>query len=172
MEPSPAGLRFRTTLAVGCRARWATGSASSKAAYGFGFYEVSMKIADVRGMNNAFWLTTSDHYEIDVGEVQFPSYSHIGLQFWPVIEGAQHAGVGFGATFAANLAYDFHDYGVLWTADGLVFEMEGEPVAALVTGGAVRGVATVRLSAALGRRRCSPCARDHAGCSYLNFDET
>jgi len=51
--------------------------------------EATMKIADIKGMNNAFWMTTDDnpatgdHFEIDVTEAQFPGYSHIGLQQYP-----------------------------------------------------------------------------------------
>ncbi len=149
VETSNVGVRFKTLVATDCRAHWSTGSIFTKAQYSYGFFEATMKIADIKGMNNAFWLTTQDHYEIDVGEVQYPNYSHIGLQYWPVDKTETHAGVGFGAHFADNLSYGFHDYGVLWTANDLIFEVDGEPVAALTTNGAIKGSANVWLSAAL-----------------------
>jgi len=34
-----------------------------KAKYSYGFFEATMKIADVKGMNNAFWMTTEDHLD-------------------------------------------------------------------------------------------------------------
>jgi hypothetical protein len=39
-----------------------------------------MKIADIKGMNNAFWMNTGnqpatgDYFEIDVSELQYPNY--------------------------------------------------------------------------------------------------
>lgn len=149
VETSNVGARFATLVATDCRARWSTGSIFTKAQYSYGFFEATIKIADIKGMNNAFWLTTQDHYEIDIGEVQYPNYSHIGLQYWPTDKSEKHAGVGFGAKFADNLSYGFHDYGVLWTPKELIFEVDGEPVAALVTNDAIKGPANMWLSAAL-----------------------
>jgi len=149
VEASNVGARFKTMVATDCRARWSTGSIFTKAQYSYGFLEATIKIADIKGMNNAFWLTTQDHYEIDVGEVRYPNYSHIGLQYWPTSKSEKHAGVGFGAKFTDNLSYGFHDYGVLWTPKELIFEVDGEPVAALVTNGAIKGPANIWLSAAL-----------------------
>jgi len=62
-----------------------------------------MKIADIKGMNNAFWMTTEDHvetgdhFEIDVSEVQFPNYEHIGLQQYPAKgnKTLKHTGMGW-----------------------------------------------------------------------------
>jgi beta-glucanase (GH16 family) len=149
VETSNVGARFKTLVAPDCHAHWSTGSILTKAEYGYGFFEAAMKIADIKGMNNAFWLTTQDHYEIAVGEVQYPNYSHIGLQYWPTNKSEQHAGVGFGGKFADNPSFGFHDCGVLWTVKELIFEVDGEPVAALITNGAIKGPANVWLSAAL-----------------------
>ena len=41
------------------------------------------------------------------------------------------------------------DVGLLWTPTDMVYEVDGEPIAAVVTHGAVKGPATVRLSTAL-----------------------
>jgi beta-glucanase (GH16 family) len=95
-------------------------------------------------MNNAFWMTTEDHlatrdhFEIDVSEVQYPSYDHIGLQQYPAKgnKNLKHTGMGWGAKFADDLSSGFHDYGVLWTAREMIFEIDGEPVAAVVTNNA------------------------------------
>jgi beta-glucanase (GH16 family) len=73
---SGAGLRLKTEVATGCHHKWSTGYINSKAKYSYGFFEAAMKIADIKGMNNAFRMTTEDHletgdhFEIDVSEVQ------------------------------------------------------------------------------------------------------
>jgi Glycosyl hydrolases family 16 len=151
VETSPAGLRLKTLVAGNCRtAHWSTGHVASKAKYGYGFYEARIKIADIKGVNNAFWLTTDDNFEIDVTEATYPSYMHMGLQYWPHNGIQKHAGMGWGVSFVDNLSYGFHDIGLLWTPSGLVYEVDGEPVAAVEMHGRVKGPAQIRFSTALG----------------------
>jgi len=115
-----------------------------------GFFEARIKIADIKGINNAFWLTTDDNFEIDVAEATNPSYIHIGLQYWPPHNSTEtHAGMGWGANFVENLSEGFHDIGVLRRPSDMVFEVDGEPVAAVITK-AVKGPAAIRFSTALG----------------------
>jgi len=151
VEPSNAGLRLKTLLAADCKKpgqNWSAGSVTSKATYSYGFFEATMKLAGSKGMNNSFWMTTADHYEIDVTETQYPNYSHLGLQYWPVNKNEQHQGLGFGANYDHNLSYAFHDYGMLWTPAGIIYEVDGEPVAALSTS-AVKGPLNILLSLAV-----------------------
>jgi beta-glucanase (GH16 family) len=116
-----------------------------------------MKIADIKGMNNAFWMTTEDHaatgdhFEIDISEVQYPSYDHLGLQQYPAKgnKTLQHTGMGWGVKFVDDLSAGFHDYGLLWTPDELIFEIDGEPVAAAVTNNSVNGPSDIAFSSAL-----------------------
>jgi beta-glucanase (GH16 family) len=149
---SSVGLRLKTEIATGCHHKWSTGYIISKARYHYGFFETTMKIADIKGMNNAFWMNTEDHpetgahFEIDISEVQYPSYDHIGLQQYTKIN---HTGMGWGAKFADDLSSGFHDYGLLWTPKEMIFEVDGEPVAAVVTNNAVMEPADVRISTAL-----------------------
>ena len=76
---------------------------------------------------------TGDYFEIDVSEVQYPSYDHIGLQQYPAKEknvalsNVKHTGMGWGAKFVDDLSSGFHDYGVLWTPTEMIFEIDGEP---------------------------------------------
>jgi beta-glucanase (GH16 family) len=154
---TPDGLDIKTLLATNCHNKWATGYIASKAHYGYGFFEARMKIADIKGMNNAFWMTTDDHpqtgdhFEMDVTEAQYPDYSHLGLQQYPAK--GNHAikwtGMGWGAKFDHDLSAGYHDYGVLWLPNEIVYEVDGEPVAAAVTNGAVHPPAMVELSTAL-----------------------
>ncbi|HZR34931.1 MAG TPA: glycoside hydrolase family 16 protein, partial [Nevskia sp.] len=150
VEASSAGLKLKTLLADDCRtARWSTGHIASKVKYGYGFYEARIRIADIKGVDNAFWLTTDDNFEIDVTETYYPSYMHLGLQYWPYNGSEKHAGMGWGLNFIDNLSSGFHDVGLLWTSTGLVYEVDGEPVAAVTTHGRVIGPAVIRLSTAL-----------------------
>ncbi|MBV8701898.1 glycoside hydrolase family 16 protein [Bradyrhizobium sp.] len=152
VEASAAGLRLKTLGASTCRsAQWSTGHIGSKAKYGYGFFEARIRIADTKGINNAFWLTTDDNFEIDVAEATYPSYIHIGLQYWPPPNSTvKHAGMGWGASFVENLSYGFHDIGLLRRPNEMIFEVDGEPVAAVVTKEAVNGPANIRFSTALG----------------------
>jgi hypothetical protein len=148
VETSSVGLRLKTLIATDCHASWSTGYIASKAKYSYGFFEATMKIADITGMNNAFWLTTDDNFEIDVAEAQYPNYAHLALQYWPRDKDEKHAGIGWGAKFADNLSYGFHDMGMLWTPTDIIYEVDGEPVAAVRA--AVKGRAAIRFSTTLG----------------------
>jgi beta-glucanase (GH16 family) len=151
IETSATGLRLKTLIAENCRtARWSTGYVASKAKYGYGFFEARIKIADIKGLNNAVWLTTDDNFEIDIAEARYPGYVHLGLQYWPPGKSEQHAGMGWGASFRENLAAGYHDVGLLRTPTDMVYEVDGEPIAAVATRSAVTGPATIRLSTALG----------------------
>lgn len=151
VEASAAGLRLKTLVASDCKsAKWSTGFIGSRATYTYGFFEATMKIADVKGINNAFWLTTDDGFEIDITEATYPSYMHLGLQYWPRRPAEKHAGMGWGVNLVDNLAYAFHDIGLLWTSTEVVYEIDGEPIAAALTHGAVKGKGSVLLSTALG----------------------
>ncbi|WP_350449039.1 family 16 glycosylhydrolase [Paracidobacterium acidisoli] len=63
VEATSGGLGLKTLAAqADCRnksLKWSTGSIQSKANYGYGLYEATMKIADIKGMNNAFWMNTA-----------------------------------------------------------------------------------------------------------------
>ncbi|WP_350449040.1 family 16 glycosylhydrolase [Paracidobacterium acidisoli] len=88
---------------------------------------------------------------MDVSEVRYSSYDHIGLQEYPsnAHSSVKHTGMGWGATFIDNLSAGFHDYGMLWTPTELIFEIDGEPVAAAVTNNTVIAPANVMFSSAL-----------------------
>ena len=148
---------MKTEIARDCRNKWSTAYVNSKAKYGYGFFEASMRIADIKGLNNAFWMTTEDHpetgdhFEIDVCEVQYPNYCHIGLQQYPAKgnKNIKHTGMGWGVKFVDDLAAGYHDYGVLWTPSEMIFEIDGLPIAAVVTNNLVHPTTDVAFSTAL-----------------------
>jgi hypothetical protein len=146
---TPGGLQLRTRIATDCKAKWSTGYIISKQHYGFGFYEATIKTADIDGLNNAFWLVTEDHFEIDAAELHFPNISRMTLHNNNKIDGGFPPAVGFDSRFSHYFYSQFHDIGVLWTPTDIVWEVDGEPVAAIRTNNSIHGSTDIRLSTAL-----------------------
>jgi hypothetical protein len=146
---TPDGLQLRTRLATGCKAKWSTGSIISKQHFGFGFFEATVKTADIDGLNNAFWLVTEDHFEIDIAELHFPNISRMTLHNNNKINGAFPLAVGFDSRFSHYFYSQFHDIGVLWTPTDIVYEVDGEPVASIRTNNSMHGKTDIRFSTAL-----------------------
>lgn len=146
---APGGLQLRTRAATNCKAKWSTGYIVSKQHYGVGFYEATIKAGDIDGLNNAFWLVTEDHFEIDVAELHFPNISRMTLHNNNKIEGDFPPAVGFDSRFSHYFFSQFHDIGVLWTRTDIVFEVDGEAVAAIHTNSAIHGKTDIRFSTAL-----------------------
>ncbi|GGI33133.1 glycoside hydrolase family 16 protein [Bradyrhizobium guangdongense] len=144
-----AGLLLRTNASTGCHAQWSTGFMISRQHFGYGYYEASIKAADIDGLNNAFWLVTEDHFEIDICEVHFPNIDRMTLHNNNRIDGKFPIAVGFDSRFAESFPDAFHDFGVLWTASDVVFAVDGEPVAAIHTDGSIKGRTDIRFSTAL-----------------------
>ncbi|MDR3439281.1 glycoside hydrolase family 16 protein [Telmatospirillum sp.] len=148
--PSNIGLRLETKIATDCHNKWSTAHIASKARYSYGYFETSLKIADIDGMNNAFWVTSDDNYEVDPDEIHYPNFDHIAVHFWPPKGAAEKPStMGYNAKLSQNLSAAFHDYGFLWTPMDLIFAVDGEPIAAIRTQGLIRGPMTLRYSTAL-----------------------
>lgn len=148
--PSNSGLVLETLVSTDCHARWSTGQIISKAKYKYGFFEASMKIANISGVDNAFWLTTDDHFEIDVTEAFYPNRFYPALQQWPIENATAHTTVSSEVKVQEDLSQNFHDYALLWTPGNMIFAIDGEPVVALRTSDSISGPAQIRLSTALG----------------------
>ena len=124
----------------------------SKAKQKYGFFEATIKAADISGINNAFWLVTEDGFEIDIAEVHYPNILRLTLhnnnKSYTEKPGKKYA-VGFDSKFNGNFSRAFHDYGVLWTPTDIIFEMDRQPVAAITTNGAITKAADIRFSTAV-----------------------
>jgi hypothetical protein len=57
--------------------------------------------------------------------------------------------VGFDSKFVDNLSQAYHEHGVLGTPTDIIFEIDGEPVAAITTNGSVTGAPDIRFSTAV-----------------------
>jgi hypothetical protein len=142
----PAGLELRTLAATTCRAQWSTGFLISKSKRTYGFFEATIKAADISGLNNAFWLVSEGAFEIDVAEVHYPNDLHMTVHSWATSAGTA---VGFDSKLGGDFSKAFHDFGVLWTPTDIIFAVDGEPVAAMATRGAIAKPADIRFSTAL-----------------------
>lgn len=143
---TPTGLELRTLATTACHAKWSTGFMISKQKYSFGFFEASIRTADITGLNNAFWLVSEGAFEIDIAEVHEPNDLHITLHYWA---GTTGTSLGFDSKLKGDFSKGFHDFGVLWTPTNLIFEVDGEPVAAITTHGAIVKPVDIRFSTAL-----------------------
>ena len=156
---SPKGLSINTVNADHCTAKWSTGQIISKQAFLYGLYEAYIDITHGVGVDNAFWLTTQgtvndgtgDSFEIDVAEVYYPSLIRTTLHRHNLTKGRDRYETGYNYRPQANLATGFHDYGVLWTPDALVFCLDGTAYLTIETQGTVNVPANLRLSTALGK---------------------
>lgn len=151
-------LKLRTEIATNCKARWSTGSLWSNFRQKYGFIEARIKTADATGINNAFWMVTDDGFEIDIAEIHYPGTVRTTLHnhndYQPVKgdnnwQGAKSDSVGFSNKFKDNFSADYHDFGVLWTPDEIIFEVDGEPINILVTKNHIKGDADIRFSTAV-----------------------
>lgn len=149
---TPGGLQLRTRVATNCKAQWSTGYIISKRHFRFGYFEAEIKAADIDGLNNAFWLVTEDHFEIDITELHFPNINRMTLHnnnSWDTIkDDALHA-VGFNSLFNVDFFRQYHAIGVLWTPTDIVYVVDGEPVAAIRTSKSIHAAADIRFSTAL-----------------------
>jgi beta-glucanase (GH16 family) len=146
------GLQLQTLAGGRCRAKWSTGFITSKRFQEFGFFEATIKAGDISGLNNAFWLVTKDHFEIDIAEIHYPNIVRLTLHNnndWDTIKDDTMHAVGFNSTFADNFSQAFHDFGVLWTPADIIYEIDGEPIAAITTNNSINGAADIRFSSAL-----------------------
>jgi beta-glucanase (GH16 family) len=151
-------LKIRTEVATNCKNRWSTGSMWTNFRQKFGFFEARMKTTDVTGINNAFWMVTDDGFEIDIAEVHYPGtvrttlHNHndfrqiAGDNNWTK---GKSDSIGFNNQFKDNFSAAFHSYGVLWTPNEIIYEVDGEPINIIVTKGAIKGAADIRFSTAV-----------------------
>lgn len=153
------GLKIRTVAVDNCIAKWSTGEIISKQAFQYGLYEAYMNIAHGVGVDNAFWLTSAgdlndgsgDSFEIDIAETYYPSLIRSTLHRHNLHGGGDRYETGYDNRVRENLAAGFHDYGVLWTPETLIFCLDGVAFQTIETKGTLNVPANLRLSTALGK---------------------
>ena len=149
---TPGGLQLQTLVSTNCKARWSTGYIISKQHYKFGYFEAEIKAADINGLNNAFWLVTEDHFEIDIAELHYPNINRMTLHNnnnWATEKDDKMHAVGFDSRYSGNFFSSYHSVGVLWTPTDVVYVVDGEPVAAIRTNNSIHAATDIRFSTAL-----------------------
>jgi beta-glucanase (GH16 family) len=157
---SGEGLSINTVSANHCTAKWSTGQIISKQAFLYGLYEAYIDIAHGVGVDNAFWLTsqgtvsdgTGDSFEIDIAEIYYPALVRTTLHRHNLTKGIDRYETGYDYRPQINLAAGFHDYGVLWTPEALVFCFDGVAYLTIETQGTVNVPTNLRLSTALSKQ--------------------
>lgn len=160
LATSDKGLAINTIAADHCFAKWSTGEIVSRKSFQYGLYEAYVDIAHGAGVDNAFWLTSQgelndgsgDSFEIDIAEVYYPALIRSTLHRHNLTKGVDLYETGYNNQLRGNLAAGFHDYGVLWTSDSLVFCLDGIAFQTIETKGTINVPANLRLSTALGKQ--------------------
>ena len=88
----------------------------------YGYWESRFRYAGASGLNNAFWTRPDASYEIDVNEGHFPNIVNSTLHQ----QGLPSSTTRYLA--AADLAQDFHVYGMEWTEKEIIFYFDGREI--------------------------------------------
>ncbi|HEX8549910.1 MAG TPA: glycoside hydrolase family 16 protein, partial [Abditibacteriaceae bacterium] len=96
----------------------------------YGYWESRIKIPRSKSFWGAFWLTGGSNAngfgEIDIFEtVAEPFMIHQNIHNWS-LDGVAHVADGTVALVPFDYAADFHVYGLLWTADEIVWYIDGK----------------------------------------------
>lgn len=159
LAPGPGGLTINTTAATHCHDKWSTGQIISRKGFLYGYFEAYMKIASGPGLDNAFWLTTTngsndgsgDDFEIDIVEAMYPNDDHITLHRHNLHKWHDVGELGFDHRASEPLSDNYNYYAALWTRDSITFGLNGTAVGVIGTGGVITGPANIHLSTALGK---------------------
>ncbi|MCH5351330.1 MAG: family 16 glycosylhydrolase [Clostridiales bacterium] len=118
-----------------CQAEYYGGEIRTSKYYGYGDYEVSMKISSVPGTASTFFVCTGP-YDVNY-ETQIPNaHDEIDIEFLgkdPTIVQFNYFVNGKGGhEYIHKLGFDaskeFHTYGFRWTSEYIVWFVDGEPV--------------------------------------------
>lgn len=118
----------------------------------YGYFEARIKVPHKQGLLPAFWMVNANRVwppEIDIMEA--PSHKGEVIQttvHWPnatggdAYSGCEHLMSGYSG--------DFHQYGVLWTPEKIVWYIDRVPVAQILTPPAVNQPMYMQLNLAVG----------------------
>jgi len=121
---------------------WTAASLWTKKKFLYGYYECRYRYAAATGTNNSFWLMTRDHdearklgvnnvnevpgrFEIDINEGHYPNEINMNIHNWTGKHWSRSKHISIDG---AELARDFHVYGLKWTADELVWYYDGKEI--------------------------------------------
>jgi len=131
---------------------WTSGSMSTKRQFKYGYFEARYRFAPATGLNNSFWIMTitphtpkasnggaaagtappeskpleqPGRFEIDICEGHWPDKINMNIHNW---SGKHWAKPKVYRAEGKDLSRDFHVFGLLWSADELVWFFEGREI--------------------------------------------
>ncbi len=126
---------------------WTSGNIWTKEHFQYGYFECRYRYAAASGTNNSFWIMTNTKpsegkksFEIDINEGHYPNKVNTNIHNHSdsiVVKGKKtHPSSSRSFSFGtkqednkpatADFAKEFHTYGLDWSADELVFYMDGK----------------------------------------------
>lgn len=111
---------------------WTAASMWTKQKFKYGYFECRYKYAKAKATNNSFWLMTQGipkdgpgRFEIDINEGHYPDIINMNIHNWS----GEHWSKSKKRTVeGANLADDFHTYGLEWNKDELIWYFDGKEI--------------------------------------------
>jgi beta-glucanase (GH16 family) len=110
---------------------WTTGNIWTRSfKQQYGYFEARLRIGAASGLNNAFWLMTTNrktdpiHFEIDICEAHYPDKVPMNLHNWS----GQHWAKAQTWTAPVDLGKDFHVYALEWNEKELVWSFDGKEI--------------------------------------------
>lgn len=119
---------------------WTSGSIWTKEQFQYGYYECRYRYAAAEGTNNSFWLmmkgiqpVTGKFFEIDINEGHYPNKVNTNIHNWTDVTEVNgkktHPSSSKHFQFEdADLAKDFHTYGLEWNSEELIFYFDGQEI--------------------------------------------
>jgi beta-glucanase (GH16 family) len=119
---------------------WTSGNIWTKEQFQYGYYECRYRYAAAKGTNNSFWLmmkgiqpTEGKFFELDINEGHYPNSVNTNIHNWSDVTEVNgkksHPSTSKGFKFEnADLAKDFHTYGLDWSKEELVFYFDGKEI--------------------------------------------
>ncbi len=111
---------------------WTAASLWTSRKFKYGYFECRYKYAKAKGTNNSFWLMTRDlpndapgRFEIDINEGHYPNIINMNIHNWS----GKHWSKSKRLTVeGAQLADEFHTYGLEWNKEELIWYYDGKAI--------------------------------------------
>jgi beta-glucanase (GH16 family) len=110
---------------------WTSGSMWTARTFQYGYFEARYRFGGATGLNNSFWIMTrlprdaAGRFEIDICEGHVPNEVNMNVHNW---SGEHWSKSQTWAAEGADLAREFHVYGLEWTEKALVWYFDGKAI--------------------------------------------
>ena len=111
---------------------WTAASLWTKQKFQYGYFQCRYQYAKAKGTNNSFWLMTQGiarnqpgSFEIDINEGHYPNRINMNIHNW---SGEHWSKSKSQMVEKANLADEFHIYGLEWNQRELIWYYDGKEI--------------------------------------------